>query len=136
MDTNNSHNAKVFLYVDDNPHPVAELQTPIVFNLDTTKLTDGEHQLKIISQFATSEGIKTIPFTVRNGPIINIEGLKKNETVNGVIPLMINAYDTGKKQSFIIKGSENPRVIPVWLWVVILLFGAWAIYYLIANFSI
>ncbi len=136
MDKNHSNNAKVLLYVDDNPNPVAELQTPIVFNLDTTKLTDGLHQLKIISKYGSNEGIKTIAFTVRNGPIINIEGLKKNETVNGIIPLMINAYDTGKKQSFIIKGSENPRVIPVWLWVVILVFGAWAIYYLIANFNI
>ncbi|WP_333597780.1 hypothetical protein [Chryseobacterium flavum] len=30
-------------------------QTPI-FNLDTTKLTDGEHQLRIINKFGNKEG--------------------------------------------------------------------------------
>lgn len=136
MKTENNHNAKVFLYIDNKIQPIAELQTPVVFNLDTTKLTDGEHTLKIISQYGTKEGIKIIPFTVRNGPIINMEGLYENEVVDGILPLMLNAYDTGRKQSFIIKGSENPRVIPVWLWVVILIFAAWAIFYLITNYQL
>ncbi len=136
MEIKRPHNATVFLYIDEEANPIAELQTPVVFNLDTTKLTDGDHTLKIISQYANKEGIKIIPFTVRNGPIINIEGLSNNEVVDGVLPLMLNAYDTGRKQSFIIKGSENPRVIPVWLWVVILVFAAWAIFYLISNYKL
>lgn len=135
MENNSQHNALVILFIDDEVNPIAELQTPIVFNLDTTKLTDGEHVLKIVSKYGKKEGLKTIPFIVKNGPIINIEGLSDKETVNGIIPLMLNAYDTGKKQSFIIKGSENPRVIPVWVWVIILLFAAWSVYYIITNFS-
>jgi hypothetical protein len=136
MDTQKPHNATVFLYMDEEENPIAELQTPVVFNLDTTKLTDGDHILKIVSQYANKEGIEIIPFTVRNGPIINIEGLAKNDVVDGILPLMLNAYDTGKKQSFIIKGSENPRVVPIWIWVVILIFGAWAVFYIISNFSL
>lgn len=39
--------SKVFLFIDDDPVPVAELETPIVFDLDTQKMTDGEHVLKL-----------------------------------------------------------------------------------------
>lgn len=130
------HNAIVFLYMDEEANPIAELQTPIVFNLDTTKLEDGEHTLKIVSKFDQKEGLKIIRFTVRNGPIIHIEGLSDNEVVNGTLPLMLNAYDTGKNQSFIIKGSENPRTIPVWVWVIALVFVAWAAFYMVTNFSL
>lgn len=130
------HNAKVFLYIDQETAPIAELQTPVVFNLDTSKLTDGDHTLRVVSKFGEREGIKIVKFTVRNGPIIHLEGLKDNTTVNGEIPIMLNAYDRGKNQSFIIKGSENPRTIPVWVWVIILLFAAWAAFYLVSNFSL
>ena len=130
------HNAVVFLYIDEEPNPIAELQTPIVFNLDTTKLADGEHTLKIVSKFDNKEGLKITRFNVRNGPIIHMEGLSNNETVNGILPLMINAYDTGRNQSFIIKGSENPRTSPVWVWVIALIFIAWAAFYIVTNFSL
>ncbi|MET3037204.1 cytochrome C [Chryseobacterium sp. NRRL B-14859] len=130
------HNAIVFLYIDEEPDPIAELQTPVVFNLDTTKLTDGEHRLKIVSKFGNKEGVKLVRFYVRNGPIIHLEGLSDQETVNGVLPLMLNAYDTGKNQSFIIKGSENPRTIPVWVWIIALVFAAWGAFYLVTNFSL
>lgn len=130
------HNAIVFLYIDEEPQPIAELQTPVVFDLDTNKLPDGKHTLKIVSKLGDKEGLKIIEFTVKNGPIINLEGLSDKETVNGILPLMLNAYDTGKKQSFIIKGSENPRIIPIWIWVFALIFIAWAAFYIITNFSL
>ena len=130
------HNALVLLYIDDESNPVAELQTPVIYNQDTTKLTDGFHTLKIVSKFDRKEGVKVINFSVRNGPIIHIEGLSDNETVSGTLTLMLNAYDTGRNQSFIIKGSENPRTIPVWVWVIALVFVAWAAFYLVTNFSL
>lgn len=130
------HNAIVFLYIDQESEPIAELQTPIVFNLDTTKLVDGDHTLKIVSKFGNKEGLKIVRFRVNNGPIIHLEGISDDETVNGELPLMINAYDTGKNQSFIITGSENPRTIPVWVWVIFLVFVAWGAFYLITNFSL
>ncbi|OCK49652.1 MULTISPECIES: cytochrome C [Chryseobacterium] len=130
------HNAPVFLYIDEEPLPIAELQTPIVFNMDTKKLTDGEHVLKIISKIGGKEGIKIIHFIVRNGPLIELEGLVNKEVVSGVLPLMINSYDTGKRQSFIIKGSENPRTIPVWIWIIVLVFMAWSAFYIFENFSL
>lgn len=126
----------VFLYIDDDEHPVAQLESPILFELDTTKLTDGDHKLKLVSKFGDKEGIKIINFTVANGPIIHIEGMKDEDRVNGVVPLMLNAYNTGNNESFIIRGSENPRIVPVWVWVFILVFAAWGIFYLVNNFTI
>ena len=51
--------SKVFLFIDDDIQPIAELETPIVFDLDTKKLADGEHVLKIVSQSPSGkEGIR------------------------------------------------------------------------------
>ena len=130
------NNAQVLIYIDDEPNPIAELQTPITFNLDTSKLVDGNHILKIVSKFGKSEGLKEVKFTVRNGPIIHLDGLSDDEVVNGTVPLMLNSYDTGKNQNFIIRGSESPRTIPIWVWVLALFFVAWAAFYAVTNFSL
>jgi hypothetical protein len=129
--------SKVFLFLDDDPHPIAELETPIVFDLDTKKLTDGEHVLKIVSQSPTGkEGIRKISFTVANGPSIRIEGLKNKDVVDGTLSLMINAYDKGNQKSFLINGSETPQTIPFWIWIIIILFVGWAVYYEITSSAI
>lgn len=127
----------VFIFIDDDQTPAAELQTPVQFNLDTNKLTDGIHTLKIVSKDpAGKEGIRLIPFEVRNGPAVAIEGIKENAVVDGIVPLMINAYGKGDQQSFIITGSETPQSVPFWIYVLIISFSAWAIYYLITSDTI
>ncbi|MCC3217731.1 cytochrome C [Chryseobacterium sp. X308] len=129
--------SKVFLFIDDDPAPIAELDTPIVFDLDTQKLTDGEHTLKIISHSPSGkEGIRRIQFTVANGPAIRIEGLKNKDVVDGTLSLMINAYDKGNQKSFLINGSETPQTIPFWIWIIVIVFAAWAIYYEITSYNI
>ncbi len=126
----------VLLFIDEDQHPIAELETPIVFDFDTSKLTDGEHTLKIVSKSpAGREGIRKIKFIVKNGPSISIEGLKEDDIVDGSFPLMINAYDRGNQKSFIIEGSETPQTIPVWMWVIIILIAGWSAYYLITYFD-
>lgn len=133
----NNHHSKVYLFIDDEPNPLAELETPIVFDFDTQKLKDGEHVLKIVSRSPSgTEGIEKIHFSVSNGPSINVEGIKNNDVVDGILPLMINAYDKGDQKSFIITGSETPRTIPIWIWIAVLIFVAWAIYYEITNANI
>lgn len=62
-----------------------------------------------------------------------MEGLKNNVVVNGTISLMINAYDKGNQKSFLINGSETPKTIPYWIWILILLFIGWAVYYEITS---
>jgi hypothetical protein len=85
--------SKIILFVDDDQQPIAELTTPVQFELDTRKLIDGEHTLILVSKSPTGrEGIRKINFIVRNGPAIAIEGISENAIVDGLVPLMINAY--------------------------------------------
>ncbi|MFP3834589.1 hypothetical protein SAMN05421594_2682 [Chryseobacterium oleae] len=129
--------SKVFLFIDNDPHPIAELETPIVFDLDTKKLADGDHLLKIVSRSPSGkEGIRTINFTVANGPSIRIEGLKNKDVVDGTLSLMINAYDKGNQKSFLITGSETPQTIPFWIWIIVIIFAGWAVYYEITSAAV
>lgn len=129
--------SKIALFVDNEIHPIAELVTPVQFELDTRKLTDGEHTLKLVSKSPNGrEGIRTIKFIVRNGPAISIEGISENSIVDGTIPIMINAYDKGNQKKFIIEGSETPKSIPSWLWIILIAFFGWAAYYMITYYSL
>lgn len=126
----------VIIFIDDEPKPIGSFEAPVNFELDTTKLVDGEHLLKIISKDPYGkEGIRKIKFTVRNGPAVDIEGLKDNAIVDGVVPLMVNAYGKGGKKQFLIDGSETPKSIPSWFWAGMIIFLGWAIYYLITSLT-
>lgn len=137
MKTMETANNKVSLFIDEDLQPFAELITPVNFELDTRKLTDGEHVLKVISKSTSGrEGIKKIKFFVRNGPAIDVEGIIENSVQDGVIPLMINAYDKGDQKKFMIDGSETPKSVPSWLWIILIVFAGWAAYYSITYFTI
>lgn len=127
----------IIIFIDEDKQPIAKVASPVSFELDTRKLTDGEHILKIVSKDPTGkEGIRKISFIVRNGPAIAIEGIKENAIVDGVIPIMVNAYGKGDQKSFLIEGSETPQSIPAWVWVIIIAFSGWALFYSIRFFSI
>jgi hypothetical protein len=131
-----SDRSTIFIFIDDATKPIAEVKAPVSFELDTRKLTDGEHILRIVSKDPSGkEGIRTIPFVVRNGPAISIEGIQEHAVVDGVLPLMINAYGKGDQRSFLIEGSETPQSIPWWVWILIIGFGGWALFYLFSFFS-
>ncbi|MCO5235285.1 MAG: cytochrome C [Chitinophagaceae bacterium] len=126
----------IVIFLDDEPAPIARLDSPVNFELDTTKLVDGKHTLKIVSKDPGGrEGLRLIPFEVRNGPAIDVSGIKENAVVDGVVPLMINAYGKGTSQNFIITGSETPQSIPSWVWILIIGIGGWALYYLVSYLS-
>ncbi|WP_417265377.1 cytochrome C [Brumimicrobium sp.] len=128
---------KVKLFIDEEIHPIAELDTPVQFELDTKKLTDGEHTLKIVGKSSKGrEGVRKVKFIVRNGPAIDLEGLSDNKVVDGTLPLMINAYDKGDLNQFIIEGSETPKSIPSWLWIILIAFIGWAAFYTITYFNL
>ncbi|MFT3747721.1 MAG: cytochrome C [Agriterribacter sp.] len=130
-------NSTIYIFIDNDTKPVAEVLSPVSFELDTRKLTDGEHVLKIVSRDPSGkEGIRKISFIVRNGPAIAVEGIKENAIVDGVLPLMINAYGKGDQKSFLIEGSETPQSIPSWVWIIIIVFSGWATYYLYRYFSV
>lgn len=126
--------SKILLFMDDDSKPFGEFEAPVNFELDTRKLVDGDHTLIIVGKDpAGKEGIRKIPFVVRNGPSIAVEGLKKNAVVDGVLPMMISAYGKGDQKQFLIEGSETPRSIPAWLWAAVVIFLGWATYYLTIN---
>ena len=126
----------VKIFLDDSTYPIGEYETPIQFDLDTTKLPDGMHTLRIVSIGTTGkEGVRTIPFEVKNGPSIAVEGIFENASVDGILPLMINAYSKGDQKKFLIEGSETPRSIPAWLWIVIIGFIGWGLFYLITSLN-
>ena len=122
----------IFIFLDEESKPIAEFISPVNFELDTRKMVDGKHTLKIVSRDPTGkEGLRIVPFEVRNGPSIAIEGIKENAVVDGVLPLMINAYGKGDQKTFLIEGSETPQSIPSWVWILIIGFAGWVLYYLI-----
>ncbi|MBC7587285.1 MAG: cytochrome C [Chitinophagaceae bacterium] len=131
-----NNQSAVLIFLDDDTKPFAEYVAPVNFELDTRKLVDGEHVLKIISKDPLGkEGIRKIPFVVRNGPAVAIEGITDNEVVDGIIPIMINAYGKGDQKRFIIEGSETPQSTPSWFWAIIIGFIAWAIYYAVTSLN-
>lgn len=124
----------VILFIDDETKPIGEFEAPIKFELDSRKLTDGEHTLKIVSKDPMGkEGIKIVPFTVRNGPAITLEGLNDRDVVDGVLPIMINAYGKGNQKQFLIDGSETPKTIPSWIWAGLIVFFGWAVFYILTS---
>ena len=129
--------SKIVVFIDDEEHPVAAFTSPVNFELDTLKLVDGKHILKIVSKDPSGkEGIRLVPFEVRNGPAINVEGIRENAVVDGVLPIMINAYGKGDQKTFLIEGSETPKSVPSWVWILIIGFAGWALYYLFSYLSL
>ena len=131
-----STQSTVLVFIDDEKKPYGEYLAPINFELDTRKLVDGDHVLKIVSKDPLGkEGIRKIPFVVRNGPSVAVEGLNEHDIVDGIIPIMINAYGKGDQKIFLIEGSETPRSIPAWVWAIVIGFVGWAIYYAVISMN-
>ena len=129
--------SRISIFIDDEPSPVAQLDAPVSFELDTRQMTDGRHFLKIISHGPDGrEEVSQIDFEVNNGPAVAIEGIRENALVDAVLPLMINAYSKGDQPRFIITGSETLPVIPYWLWLLIIGVVVWGVYYFIAYINV
>lgn len=126
----------VKIFLDDDPAPFAEFEPPVKFVFDTTKIPDGKHQLRIVAKSTDGiEGIRTIPFEVRNGPAIAVVGLKENEVVNEQIPITVNAYGSERKDVFVVTGSETPKAIPTWVWALLIAFVGFALFYFIMYWN-
>jgi len=130
MDNSTLPKDVVKVFLDDDPVPFAALETPSKILFDTTKIPDGKHTLKIVAGSPEGkEGVRIIPFEVRNGPSISVIGLKDHQVVDDKLPITINAYASQRKELFVVRGSEDPKGIPLWVWVTLLLFIGWALHY-------
>ena len=129
------HN-QVRIFLDDDPQPFGEFRAPVRFVLDTTKLVDGEHHLRIVSRSTDGkEGFKKVRFQVRNGPAITIVGISDGDILDDKVPVLINSYGSERKDFFIVQGSETPKAIPSWIWVLLISFIGWAIFYVIMYWT-
>lgn len=126
----------VKVYLDDEAKPFAEFAPPVKFVLDSTKIPDGKHRLKIVAKSSSGiEGVRIVPFEVRNGPAISVLGLKDNEIIDTQNSITINAYGSETNDSFVIRGSETPKAIPAWVWGLVIAFIAFAIFYTVMYWS-
>lgn len=129
-------NRLIKVFLDDEEKPFAEFKPPVKFVLDTTKIPDGEHKLKIVARSSRGvEGTRTVPFEVRNGPAIAVVGLKDNDVVDSHIPITINAYGSETEDQFVIRGSETPKAIPAWVWALVISFIAFGAAYTILYWT-
>lgn len=125
-----NRNIKIFL--DEESTPFASFAPPIKFVLDTTKIPDGKHTLRVVAKSTNNvEGIKIIPFEVRNGPSIDVVGLKENEIINEQISITVNAYGSERNDKFVVTGSETPKAIPAWVWALLIIFSGFALFYFV-----
>ncbi len=123
------------LFIDDSPTPFGEYAPPVKIDFDTTRLVDGDHVMKVVARSSNGkEGVRLIPFTVRNGPAISIIGLDEGDTVSDIIPVTVSAYGSEQTDAFVVTASETPKPIPAWVWATLIGFVGWGTYYMISYF--
>lgn len=135
--TDPTNDQQVLLFLDDDPVPFARYAPPVKIDFDTTRLVDGPHALRVVARSSSGvEGTQRIAFTVRNGPAITVLGLSDNDIVSDVVPLTVTAYGSERTDSFVIKASETPQIIPVWVWASLLAFVGWGAYYFMTALAL
>lgn len=133
-DTNDRNRIEVFL--DDDPDPIVVHRPPARFQLDTTQLADGPHTLHIKAyDSAQQQGLRHIPFTVRNGPGIAVNGLSNNDVLEGSIPILVNAYGGRGETHWEPSRAETPAPIPTWVWVLFIVVVAFAAFYGVSHWA-
>lgn len=124
----------IAVYLDDASEAIATYRPPARFHLDTTRLPDGDHVLRLRAVDALGNvGVRAIPFTVANGPGITVTGLRAGSRVRGSIDLDINAFSASEPFDPVRAESSGP--IPVWTWVFCAIVAAWAAWYGIEYFA-
>jgi len=124
------HDNEIIVYLDEGPEPIARYRPPGSFDLDTTTMEDGPHVLRIVAVDRSGRrGGRKIPFEVRNGPGIAVDGLRERDVVEGKISVLINAYGGAYEEKWEPRRAETPKPVPTWAWVVLISVVAWAMYY-------
>ncbi len=132
----NKKENRIEVYLDDNSEPVASYMPPGKFELDTTKLDDGPHRLRIVAfdRYA-NRGVRGISFEVRNGPGIAVDGLRDGDIVEGKVGILINAYGGAYEEKWEPTRAETPKPVPTWAWVAFIVVVAWAMYYAVEQWK-
>ncbi len=117
-------------YLDDAKEPLFRHKPPIHLNFDTRTVSDGPHVLRVEAWDQRGyKGVREIPFTVRNGPAITVQGIDPNGVVDGQIALTVSAYGGGDEENWEPSQAETPAPVPTWAWVLVICIITWAMYY-------
>jgi mono/diheme cytochrome c family protein len=120
----------VRIYLDGGTTPIAEYDPPAVFQLDTERLEDGPHTLRVEATAETgSHAVREIPFIVRNGPGIAVSGLEPGQVIRGTRHIIVNAYAGGRVEAWEPIRAETPAPVPTWAWVLCVIAIAWGMFY-------
>lgn len=126
---------KLEAYLDDAPDPIQSGTPPFRLDLDTLSLEDGPHMLRIVVvDEAGRMATRTLPFHVRNGPAIDVQGLPDEGPVQGNVSVMLNAYGSHYRE-WDVATAESPRAIPAWLWMIMIGILVWAVYYGVSQWQ-
>jgi len=132
MDLRDVHTAhepvSISVFLDDGAEPISVHRPPARVSIDTTKLHDCEHVLRIEAVDAIGNaGLRRMTFTVANGPGITVTGLRHGARIRGAIDIEVNAF--GATEPFDPERAESWGPIPVWTWVLFAVIVAWAAWY-------
>ena len=103
----------VRLFIDNDPGSLfAEFEPPVRFVLDTTRLPDGPHTLRIVARSTSGWKVSEYPSRCATGRTSPWWDWMRGDVVDGRMPITINAYGSGRADKFLVTGSETPRVFP------------------------
>lgn len=90
---------RIEVYLDNGTEPVQVLtQPPFKVTFDTRSLTDGEHQLRVVTHYANgAREVKEIPFKVANTPGVLVQGLEEGKEVSGTLDVTLRVADADVK---------------------------------------
>jgi len=121
---------RIEVFLDDGSDPIVTHSPPVRFQLDTTELADGPHVLRIKAYDSTGRhGVREVPFSVRNGPAIAVNGLEEDDVLEGKLPILINAYGGREEAYWDPSRIETPAPVPTWIWVLFIVVVAFGVFY-------
>lgn len=122
--------SRIEVFIDDEEEPMVSHSPPANFEFDTLQLADGKHVLRIGAYDSSGrKGVRTIPFTVRNGPGIAVSGLAEEDVLEGKIPIVVNSYGGARETHWEPSRAETPAPIPSLIWVLFIAIVAFAAFY-------
>lgn len=127
---------RIDVYLDADETPIVSFRPPVTFELDSTQLEDGEHVLRVEAFDSVGvKGVRTVPFTVRNGPGIAIHGVTPGDVLDGKVSVLVNAYGGATEKHWEPSRAETPAPVPTWTWVLVLFIVAFGVFYGVRHWN-
>ena len=127
---------RIDIFIDDAAEPLLSTTPPLSFELDTSRMADGPHAMRIEAYDDHGVmGVRTLAFSVRNGPGIEVSGIRHNDILDGKIPVMVNSYGGTAAVNWEPSQAETPAPPPTWAWVLFIVVIAFGVFYGVQQWS-